>query len=426
MVDIQHFTYDILPNNAIVLLLEPWNIGLGNLLANDVLISLMIFTVILWWIYPPLAWWSGITGKTGYVQWPAYNAGWWYRYGNSGGMDLFMNWGYLPLVIGGALGLVIWTIYVGRRELIASFKGSREDTPISGPAAWLGYIICTLITVAFLTISGSAWWLSLFVVLMSHLWYFMMAWVLGETGGHFGNSTLVGWEFVYNPAVSLWTSAGLTPQEGWAAVQFAQIGTGSMNSGPDPVAISLENFRTGEIFNTRSKDVLVATILGAIACVIAYFFGYLYGVYATGAQARGQWYGRWANEHNGGWLVNQLHVPFATDSVAYFGSQNKVMNENIYSWIAIGTIIVLLMFYVRTKKPGAWWALHPIAWLTALLWPHWFFPALAALIIKWIVMRVGGAPIYEKKIIPLSIGWMVSYGLNNLVSNIAYSFVGVV
>jgi hypothetical protein len=426
MVDIQHYTYDLLPNNAIVLIFEPWQIGVGNLLANDVLISLFIFSLILWAIYPPIAWWTGITGKTGYVQWPAYNGGWWYAYGNWGGVNLVMQWGYLSLVIGGALGLLIWTIYIGRKELIASFKSSsKKEDGVPGPILWLGFIACTLITVAFLTISGSEWWLSLFVVLGSLLWYFMMTWVLGETGGLFGNATLVGWEFVYNPAVSLWTSGGLTPQQGWAAIQFAQIGTGSMNTGPDPIALTLEDFRIGESFKTRNKDVLIAAILGALLCTATYFFGYLYGVYATGAQSLGQWYGRWANEHNGGWLINQLHIPFTTDSVVYFGPENKVMNVNMYTWFAIGAAIVLLMFFVRMRAPGAWWALHPVAWITALLWPHWLFPSVLALLLKWIIMRVGGAPAYEQKLVPLSVGWIVSYGLNNFVSNMAFAVVGV-
>jgi hypothetical protein len=70
-----------------------------------------------------------------------------------------------------------------------------------------------------------------------------------------------------------------------------------------------------------------------------------------------------------------------------------------------------------------WFFLNPLGITLALFSPTWYgFPnMLIALLVRWLVFKIGGVKLWEEKAIPFLIGWTAGYSMNyNIVMWLAF------
>jgi len=90
--------------------------------------------------------------------------------------------------------------------------------------------------------------------------------------------------------------------------------------------------------------------------------------------------------------------------------------------VIVGFIIGAVLYYLSATYPR--WPISPISLAVVLAYtdPHWFTPLLAALIVKYLVIRVGGIRLFEGKVQPFAVGTVVAAGILFLLTGFATAY----
>jgi hypothetical protein len=77
----------------------------------------------------------------------------------------------------------------------------------------------------------------------------------------------------------------------------------------------------------------------------------------------------------------------------------------------VGAAIVTIVYILHARFP--WFPLNPAGVTLGFTWItfHVVIPALVALIAKYIILRIGGAKVYEEMVVPFAIGALASTGI---------------
>ncbi|MCS7119834.1 MAG: DUF6785 family protein [Nitrososphaerota archaeon] len=90
-------------------------------------------------------------------------------------------------------------------------------------------------------------------------------------------------------------------------------------------------------------------------------------------------------------------------------------------WVqfVVTAIGISCIYILRSKFP--WFPLNAAGVALGFLWvvDFLFFPSIIALVLKWIILKVGGLKLYEEKAMPLMVGVAASLGLAVVVNNVA-------
>lgn len=176
-----------------------------------------------------------------------------------------------------------------------------------------------------------------------------------------------------------------------------------------PMASLLEMYKIGSLQGVKSRQILMSTIIAMIVGLIVTIFAYLplwcrFGATNlsvfnyTGAPhnyfQRGPTYGC-ISEVGDYWRSGLGHQP------------------QLKHWVQIivGAAIVTVVHILHARFP--WFPLNPAGVTLGFCWITFTVtvPALVALVAKYVILRIGGAKVYEEMVVPFAIGAMACTGI---------------
>jgi len=360
----------------------------------DVLISAVIFFVLFSIIYPAI----GVT--MGFLPYKVgYEGSQWY-YGVSYGPFQWVEWmWYLPFGIG------LWFLinnWEHVKRILLSIRETKppEEEGVSYKLVAYGAILSFLAFWALWIIVGAPAIASFLMVI------FLIIVLMGYTVAA-AEGGLVPWNNYFRMGIH-WDFGAITGGWSWAkpdprSLTYSIMYMASLNDGHRMSGFVIHNslhfYKTAYELKTRAKDVLY-TIL--IVGIIVSFLVHFYGV--------------WLYTSFGGWSG-----PLGTDTIGYAawyawvpladaktGGYTEAAFD-AYGWelFISGILVTLGMYWLRAKF--TWFILNPIGFFGAYGYYFWA-NALVVAIFKYIVLKVGGADVYSKYVVPGAVGFTIAVG----------------
>lgn len=403
-------------------------LGVGLILGRDVLFSSVLAYFVLYVIIPEILIAIGDYGtlvrRPCWAIWQNVYNRCWFGYPNS-----FTKMGYMPWITGMLLALGVTPILFHWRDILAYFKAAiggstealTEEERSVNRISWFGWIGSGLVSIVMLVIAGIPveWAVFLFAVL--GLTWLGLARFCAETGmpliGLCHSDGGLAWNPVHlTNAVMVY--AGVRDPYVCAAtgrIAFDILQGQHYRLTMDPMYWNLDSYRVGDQTKPRSriKDLFTAQIIGIILSVcialpFALWLWYTYG-WAHGLAA---WPQTMPLER--GYQMSK--------GVLYGFTRAKTVNEWVYAWFIAAFVVTLGIYYMRGRVGGFWTWLSPAGFLMASIEDPTFYwlSFVIALIIKEIVIRVGGAPLYQRKVMPFAVGLLIGSMLHYIPAMLAY------
>ena len=420
----------MLPWVPLMISLPLWQVGWGVLLSLEVLVGVVIGWFIFWFCWPL------VSSSMGYL--PAYTPGGmqytaWYplwRNFQDGGANL------VTVSLGFTVALALIPLWRNRATLIPILKGLwSEPAPEVDPNrplpyrwVWIGVIACGLLTLAMGWVAQvmiAPLLVFLIVMTVINIGFLRM---YAESGGWWGTLNLIP----YHPAVGGWAvaivMATLFKDTLWThgatatlpmVMTFAIILPGLTSAGFHQITqrvglASLGSFKIGSLTRTDAKDmaksVAIAFGLGIlVACIM------LYGViHFIGVAPNYGWASYIRYSGTGGWYFPRSKSYVEGDVAGIWqGNIAKIRSipaEDLVVKFAIGFIVCIFVVFMRGRF--AWFRISAAGLaLGAFIGREMWSPLLVALIIKYIMLRVGGTKLYLEKLRPAAIGLVAGWAI---------------
>ena len=428
----------------------PWYLGIGTMVPMDFLVSYFITWIfilglrhiygILGWISPP----DPMGDMNEYV---------------SDLKDFFAPQeriieecgGWTQAAYGVLIAAAIWPIWIHRKEFINTIKaiwashklpkGFEEDEALPYKWLYLGAALCLVFYFAVFSITPGRMMLPL-VIPFTLLWIVVFV----GAGRYMAYSGIHSWSY-HESALANWngwlfkwsmkqiygyppSNKGGVENAPWFFATAAVHGvyTAGAECGAVPIGSALEAFTIGERTQTRTRDILIAAIIGWI---IPWFITpyYLVWLFHT-ANWRHAGVGFGYNSNKGTVHAGLMaRGPRWLGNFGYYGHYwPRYLNDPPLDYgigvVLFGILIGGFFFWLRSKTPR--FIYNPLAlilWFFAGRWTHHlFFLWLLALVIKYFVIRVYGARAYEEKLIPASLGLTVGGCLYYTIDALDYWF----
>jgi len=381
-----------LPGSALLITWGPWYIiALWALLPIEILFTAWVFFILFYQLLPPVFVTMGLVPYD--PRWPGYT-----RYSQiaRGGIihpGIWGDFGYFWL---GILALAFqWKYVVGTlRGLMGKSSISEEGEPVPYGVAWAGFIVCFIALIGLIVMAGGDVGPAVGAVVLILLYNLGQMRLKAESGVFVTNSSNASWMSYYitggewptNRGIGDWTAGQWVP---WMVANHSQYhwanGTGSS------AALLIEAYKILYDSKTNSRRAFIAmSIAGVMAIVLSAFIGlslvYTYG--ATKMTALAYWY------------RGSLGGNFAAFDPKTVGRPGPPWMD-----LGISFVSILLLMLGRIYIPG--FPLSPVGFclglgLRTIDGAGWLF--LWAWIVKFLILKIGGAGLYEQKGVPLLIG----------------------
>lgn len=165
--------------------------------------------------------------------------------------------------------------------------------------------------------------------------------------------------------------------------------------------------RAGYDLGLRPKDMFIGACLGILISSIITFPLFLVGVYSFGMNVN----------VSAGWLFRLYggNTPSAAEQIAITDKawpRPPGIPPDVH--VVIGIVLGFILMWLTTRY--VWWPLHPAGWvLGGGYWDACFFwfPFFIAWLVKFLVLRIGGARAHERYALPIFVGFLaMAYLLN--------------
>lgn len=360
----------------------------------DILKSLILLTVVTFYILPLVICRTGL-GTPG--QWFLGGEG----PGIPFGMFLGFNWD--NYMAGPIYGCAAWLIFRYRKHIWHTVKSAllgapREPgEPHSWRTIWLGFILCLL-----------AWWGLMVgtgadprIIVAIIPWliiYLVHARVWAETGRFAGTMNHMMQLDFYQLAGFDTSQPNLALNCTWFMFDYFRFDALS-HPGAHEIS-SLASFKIGDVTRTDPKSIGYAVILGTIVGV---FFSLPLAIWANYNYGWTTLHGRTVEmmgivEGDAEGYITWWTTGLTTEQMADF--------PNYHLWILAGAVWVFALFFLHSRF--AWFWFNPIAIVLAPgCMPMLFLMILFFTLLKWLILRIGGARAYETIGVPAVSGfWM--------------------
>lgn len=381
---------------------------LMTLLPYDVLITPIIIWLIIYLIYIPL----GV--RLGFLEYTPGVEGW-------------ANWyyGYRPpfpfaafAIYGMSLGLGLLTLWEARGTIRKALKGEAEL-----PTKQLLYLFAGLFVVwlALWTAAGANPAMMVYFFILFILWqisivryyaeiwwhppvihdtYYLLIWPVGAATGAWGNVPAQASQPLYIQNMALLVHGS------WAAYRQS----------PWNMGFTAHTYKWARDLNINLRDVMLA--LFAIAIVgwpVAFIFN-VWWLYHGGGYVK-------LNEGTYGWPVD-VALNQGVRGLTHFGTLLMIPFWQHGLMAIVGALLVFAIYFLRMKF--AWFMINPTAvamtlWLVEFIW----LAALAALIAKYLGIRVFGARRYEEYAAYVAAGLCWGLGAGYIIGGFYDLFLGV-
>lgn len=393
-IELSPYTRSVLPAAWFDMVFHVKGVPLALLMPTDVLLTVVIVWFVMGVLYQTI---GVITGFLPYV--PETEGTFYY------GVRPPFPWRYFGIT-GVTLGVGIWTIWMAWPWLKESFssliKGKDVvDSGVSMRRLWMGIIIVTLIWIITWVASGAAFLPTLFTLALWIIWNYAVTRAY-STCYHNPHHAFAAsyWPLIWACGVGTGAWSPSIPVESTTGFMtlFLMGYTGSWNYRFSPYSMfsSFQLYYVAERSKTKARDVLIALVIFSL---LGAFFGSFFNL--------------WWWHHTGG-LVGQGYDYGTAGTIGDIGdwgvlSWGMRFGLDLYSSLTVaGIVFTLIIAYLRTIFP--WFFIHPIGLMWALRSMYMWSTCLAGLIIKILVLRIGGPELFEKRVIPAVTGFLLGYG----------------
>ncbi len=385
----------LLPNAYLEARPEPVMIAAFLLVSLNVLLSGLVFYLLFWVLIPVFQTEFGIVDPpTVLASPPDIDSG----FGRVGGISLFAFGEF-----GMLFGVAIWAFILQRRYIIRTIKAiwdpsiiDESGEPISYRTAWIGLMVCGLIFLSSLVLSGSPLIGAVYAVVFLLIGYLAGARLRAETAGmgigHPGYLHLHG---MHSARVIIGENNAATPGYYVTAMwlQFFQ-----RDAAPAPPAISaLEGYNIARTTKTRARDLFIGQSVSVISiillCLIIWpVLAYFYGL---------------SNEWSGeaGHMFDYSESSLELAAGGFW--DHRSYGIEIWGQAILGAVFAIGLNILRLSRP--WLPLNPVAApiLLSLRGGYWWLSILIAYLIKFLIVRIGGTRAYTNYLLPAAVGYLI-------------------
>jgi hypothetical protein len=398
-VDLTPITRTFLPGAYMVSNFRVTDVFLAFLVPIDAAASIIIFHFIFSVLYHSIGVWTGILPYYVGVETISRN---------------YYGWEVGPFKyqyicsFGCFAGVAIWLVYANRKHFANIFKaafGAKDVPQYESGVSYRIIVIGALASFIGLLIQLTVDGMPFFVSLVYILWYIATLYLfirfMAEYWEPLGRQ---GWVFAW-PTYDAGALLGYWPAvpPGGEAVfrtaflMRATYTRGLAYDGDQTFPI----YKFADHFNVSARDILkVLVITTVITAIISYPFAlWWHHVYGLSRIEHFPYY-KWDQA-----IIYSMTISGAPQ----WGFATGVPFAERAGLTLFGTILTIAMFALRSRF--AWFFLNPtFLWMTTL--QEWFWLAtFVALIIKIIVLRIGGAKMYTEYGVPLSVGVLTGFGI---------------
>jgi len=280
--------------------------------------------------------------------------------------------GLIPLWIGRRFFLQIFRKIIGIKSIIDD-----SSEPVKYRTAALGIVAGLLFLGFFCYQMGMSWW----VILIYPLIYFPM--VLGITRSRAEIGPPVHTLIYIDPGRVLVTIFGTRKLGTSTLASFTLLYPFNRCYRVNPMPSELEAFRIAERSRIDNRKLMISMIIAIVVGVLVTFWVYLHVLYQMGAESKARgWivYMGWETYNRlGSWLTDQ-RMPNYTEALVMIG----------------GFLFTFLLMVLRIKF--IWWPFHPAGYVLASAegLGYFWFAVFVSWLIKFIILRFGGAKSFRK------------------------------
>jgi len=412
------------PYSEIILNFTPWLIGWGFLNTIPNLTGAVVAGIIFTLVIPPMLERLAI--------WPETAEGWAYESvvlrGVPGDYALAF-WGWF-FAFGGLLAYTFYPLWRNRARFSPVIRGlyqkvdADKESPIPYRFLWIGGILSFVGAVASGVISEVPVG-AMFAFVLINTVLFITYWKLvAETGGYWGGlSAVEGWSYLPTHLIGAITAYafglyGEMTRPNYMSWFFFCLSCCSLVTSTIYLLmmrggfITLHNFKVAATEKLDKTKLLMWSLVVIVIGFIISAFVDIWHMYIV-KTVEGIYYGITMDFHE--WSASGLQDP---DQVGYLSKSvlDYAFGTNLpftISYAVIGFVVVMVLMLVGRRFVG------PAGFLLgALVGAHIWSAWLVALILKWLVIRVGGMSLYREKAQPLFIGCLVGWLLACFINDI--------
>jgi len=402
-IDITPFTRGALPGAGFAGTLRLAELAIWYFVPMDFLISATVFWLALYIIYPVIVVYAGAApyspgNETDVGGWLGWNQG-------PFKFNLFAGWGV-------TIGVGIYMFWANRQHFANILRSAWNAGPYAGQEdAGLSYkflgMLTIILTVAFLILLLGASVppiVAIAIIAISLLYHFGWSRMMGDVMEYWG-SPLWYRQMYYDVGV-LTAGWNATPPTATTSVMNTMILGASQTERTSGVmqanwigvqAMALRN-------NTSAKDVLFTSALTVIVMTIIAIPFTIWFTTAMGGRSvistvpRDAWW--------------------PTSLAGYSGAGTPwppVAAAERYGLLVAGIVVAFALFMLRLRFP--WFIISPTALITTPIMSWFWADLLLMLVIKYFVLRIGGAKLYERGV-PFCVGFLSGRGISYTITQI--------
>lgn len=416
--DLSQYTRSFWPGADFSAVFHTSQIALWLLVGTDVLVTAIVSWIAIQLIYNTIVTWTGIV---------PYEPG----------IESFSCWsiGYQPPfhyswfgTTGVLVGIGIWTFITAWphiKKYLSTLKGPDvTEQGVSIRGVWILIILSVMLWGILWVVSGVPAYLYIVFVILWVLWIVASTRMVGEVWYHMPVSTPLIWPYLWYMGAGLGAWPNVVPNTEPAAIKAMFLTSTATWWTPRFQANSMfmsENYyRIAEINRTRAGDVFKWLIIMS-----------LYGILLVIPM------GVWLSNFKGG-LSSFTGDNWESSGVVWSTSASNIVSSEYFpigydigthvAYTVSGTIITIVIYLLRARF--AWFMINPSAlcislWLNEYMWLN----AVVALIIKMIVLKIGGTRLLQERAIPAVAGFCTGFGalfiiaaLHNLLTEVMPKF----
>jgi len=317
---------------------------------------------------------------------------------------------------GVTLGIGLWIIYTYRADFkraLSTITGPDiKDQDVSLRLVSYGAIGSTILFLVWLVGSGVPGHIALFLVVSFIIWMIANARVSCEAFEFMGFYNTFAYPFVYGIGAAAPLDAGSFR----SLFMMNQLGMWTPRFTPLNQIQSSNLYKVADVTKTKAKGVFWAIIITA---VVGVFFSAIVSVWFLN---------RWGMDNMNTvteWRDLNTGVLDQSQGRYWATVSTEVVNpSDLLTWqiglTASGAVFTLIIYYLRSIWP--WFFINPLGIFIGTFVGNWtWINTTVALVIKVLILRIGGTKLFEEKVVPAAVGFGMGYGVTYIV-NAIYTF----
>lgn len=283
---------------------------------------------------------------------------------------------------GAMIMMVVYSLWIARGHLRTVWQGARgapvDDKAeiLSYKSAFWGMLAGSVFLTGWLMVSGMNWYTAVLFLLLALVIWLVLTRVVCEGG----IPTMVATTIAATQIVSAFGSRNMTPV---CLLALALTYVYASDLRTFPLASSAMSLKISEGIRGNKRVIFWAIMVGLVVNILVTLWLELYLAYKYGGINLNQWY------FVGG---PQYPYKYVTDLVKNVTQPNKI------GWLcrSLGFITMGALVFLRQRL--LWWPFHPIGFVIGPVWlmDNLWFSIFVVWLIKKLILRYGGAQIYER------------------------------